>query len=782
MTVGLAPLVTLAFRRDKIRIVMITTACLITFLGAALYFPLRLPDNDESAISFYHEQSGVTLKGLVSSAPEPNGQQTQLHFTAQEIKIDNQWQDISGTALVYVPSYSEYRYGDSLLLSGRLQTPPRFDDFNYRDYLAHQGISTIIFYPDIEILSHDQGSRILGWIYGLRSQLGQTLAEVLPEPQASLAQGISLGLRGNIPAELKQNFSRTGTAHILAISGLHLSIIAGIFLVIGLWLFGRRRYLYIWLALSAIWFYTLITGLHAPVVRGAIMASIFLIAELLGRQRSAITALAFAAALMVTIEPQILWTASFQMSFLAMIGLTLIFPKLQTMGRGAIKASLGDSNRFSAIACLLSDSLSVSMAAILTTWPLTAYYFGIIAFTGPLVNLLALPSLPGIIITSALTGGLGIIAPVLAQATGWLAWLFISYLLLVVNAFSAWPGSALEAGAGSTLLVWSYYPALAVIILLLNRRKHFTGVITRATGIMKTTITRVNAHLAAKWAVPPLIIITVLLSLAAVTMPDKKLHISILDVGQGESILIQTPSHQDILIDGGPDPQSVILELGRKMPFWDRTIDMVILTHPHADHVTGLVEVLKRYRVEQVLYPDTADDSPAYYAWLKLVEEKGIKSTFARAGQHMELGEGAYLGVLNPDGIQTGQKTPSPDDNGVVLELAMGDINFLLTADISEQVELALMSRRAIPPITVLKVAHHGSETATSPEFLAAANPQLAVISSGAANRFGHPSPKVIDRLGSLIGLDSIYRTDRDGTIEFITDGKRLWVKVANDS
>ncbi|MFH0942539.1 MAG: ComEC/Rec2 family competence protein [Chloroflexota bacterium] len=574
--IGLAPLAVLIFRRGNTRAVILSTICLITFLGAALYFPLRLPATDKSTISFYHEQAGTTLKGLVSSQPETGGQQTQLRFTAQEIKIADRWQEISGTALVYVPAYSEYRYGDRLLLSGQPQTPPRFDDFDYRDYLAHQGISTIIFYPRIEILSRDQGSRILGWVYGLRSNLGQALARALPEPQASLAQGITLGLRGNIPPELNQNFSRTGTTHVLAISGLNLSIIAGIFLSLGLWLFGRRHYFYVWLALGSIWGYALITGLEAPVVRGAIMASLFLVGEMLGRQRSAITALALAAALMVALDPQVLWTVSFQMSFLAMAGLMAVFPRLQALGRKAVKARLGDSGRVVSGANFLSDSFSVSLAAILTTWPLTAYYFGIIAFTGLLANLLALPALPGIIVTGALTSVIGLIAPVAAQATGWLAWLFLSYLVLVVNAFAAWPGSALQAGAGSALLVWGYYPVLAALLWLSSRRS-LTGAITRACVSLKTAISGVNIRVA-KWAVPPLLVAAILLSLAAATMPDKKLRISVLDVGQGEAILVQTPARQDILIDGGPDPQAVIRELGRKMPFWDRTIDLSMVT------------------------------------------------------------------------------------------------------------------------------------------------------------------------------------------------------------
>ncbi|GAH86578.1 unnamed protein product, partial [marine sediment metagenome] len=214
---------------------------------------------------------------------------------------------------------------------------------------------------------------------------------------------------------IKANLSHTGTAHLLAISGLHLGIVAGILLAIGIWLFGRRHYTYIWLALGIIWLYALLTGMHPPVVRGAIMASLFLTAELLGRQRSAITSLAFAAAIMIGITPQILWTASFQLSFLAMTGLIFLTPPLMALGRKAVNAILGEDGTAVSIAKVITDSFSITLGAIIAVWPVIAYYFGIISFVGPLATFLALPVLPGIIITGALAGGLGLIALPVAQ-------------------------------------------------------------------------------------------------------------------------------------------------------------------------------------------------------------------------------------------------------------------------------------------------------------------------------------------------------------------------------
>jgi len=202
------------------------------------------------------------------------------------------------------------------------------------------------------------------------------------------------------------------------------------------------------------------------------------------------------------------------------------------------------------------------------------------------------------------------------------------------------------------------------------------------------------------------------------------------------------------------------------------------LTHPSADHVTGLVEVLQRYKVKEVLYPDLDFKSDIYDEWLRLLKEKNIKCTIAQAGQQIDLGEGVIIEVLNPPEILLTDTSSDIDNNGMVLRLSIGEVSFLLTADIRQEAEFELINRRADLQSTVLKVAHHGSDTSTCQEFLAVVNPQLAVISVGADNRFGHPTPEVMDRLGEKLGSENIYRTDEHGTIEFITDGKRLWVRV----
>ncbi|MEK7353805.1 MAG: DNA internalization-related competence protein ComEC/Rec2 [Chloroflexota bacterium] len=612
------------------------------------------------------------------------------------------------------------------------------------------------------------------WIDRLRNSLAQIFAEVLPEPQASLAQGIILGIRDNIPPSVQTDFAHTGTAHILAISGQNLSIVAGILVSFGIWLFGRRRYFYVWLALAVIWLYSLLTGMQPPVVRGAIMASLFLIADLLGRQHSAFTALAFAAALMVSVSPRVLWEASFQMSFMAMVGLIFVFPLFQSLGRKLVVARLGESGIAASAANFVVDSFSVSLGAIMAVWPLIAHYFGIISWIAPVATLIAVPALPGIIVIGAFTGVIGLAALPIAQVIGWVAWLFLSYMLLVVKAFTIVP--FIKGVQIDTTLIWVYYSVLALIIWLANNRNSMTKVGEWLKSAIEKS-SNLIFRLPMKWVVPSLAVVAILVWITVATLPDDNLHTSFLNVGQGDATLFQRGSQQ-VLVDGGPSPEALTLALGQEMPFWDRTIDLLILTHPHADHITGLLEALNRYRVKQVLYADLDDKSPLYAEWLKLIKEKNIDYTLARAGQRITLGSGVVIEVLNPPTPFLTSTDSDIDNNGVVVRLEMGEVSFLITGDIMWEGESELVTRRADLASTVLKVAHHGSKTSTADGFLGVVNPRLAVISVGKDNPFGHPTKEVMDRLKEKLGQVNIYRTDESGTIDLITDGEKLWVRV----
>ncbi len=781
---GLVPFPLLILKKHR-KQVMLAGFCVISFFSASVCAQNCLPDNSAEYINFFNDSGTVTVTGTISDDPDVRDSNTRLLFEAAYIEINAEQVEVKGNILVFVSRYPEYSYGDMIRITGELKTPPVFDDFDYASYLSHENIYSTMLYPQIELIADGQGNTLLKRIYTLRTELSQSLARVLPEPQAALAQGMLLGIRSNIPDELQQAFSITGTTHILAISGLNIGIVAGIMLSLGLLLFGRRHYFYIWLALGVIWIYAVLTGLEAPVVRSAIMASIFLAAELTGRQRNAITALLFAAAIMIACDPQVIYSASFQMSFMAMCGLIFILPPLQNLAKrltGRIPDRYPSIYKIAKFTC---DSLAVTLAALAGVLPLTAYYFGIVSAVSAPATLLVLPVLAGIIILGSLTAAAGLFFLPLAQVLGWLLWLILSYMLDVVEGFASLSIAYIETGSFSAIYLWIYYIVLAILVWAGSKYKILkrTGKEDGEDSLSNTSKsggtknTRQSIFLRRSFKlILSLILITGILSFSAIhSAPDDNLHVSFLDIGQGDAILIQKGNTQ-VLVDGGPGSQAVNLALSEKMPFWDRTIELVILTHPHDDHLTGLVEVLKRYEVKQILTTETASALPVYDEWQRLIDEKIISYTIAQSGQQIAV-NGIIIDVLNPQKTYFEGTGTDIDNNSIVLNVAFGEISFLLTGDMGKYAELELIKDRLIPQSTLLKVGHHGSNSSTSTEFLNVCRPQIAVISVGEDNEYGHPDIEVMDRLTEIVGNINIYRTDRNGTLEFITDGSRLWLK-----
>jgi competence protein ComEC len=767
LALSLLPLPFIFASRQHKKLLITAALMILALLGGIVRYQAAIPVVDENYIQFYNDKTAVELKGTVSQAPDVRDKSTHLYLSGIELKTADGWQKLKGTVLIFVPRFPVYNYGDELLVKGKLETPQPIDNFNYPGYLSNQGIYSTMLSPQTYLIGTGKGFRPLARVYALRNRLSQAMSATIPEPQASLAQGMILGIRGNITPELQNAFIQSGTMHILVISGSQFNIVAGILVATGIWLFGKRRFFYIWLALAAIWIYALLTGMSPPVIRSAVMVSIFLFADLLGRQKSAMTAIGFAAALMIAITPKILADASFQLTFMSTLGMVVVAPRLQNWGKNIIADKLGEEGGFVKTADWVADSLFVTLGVTIAIWPLLVYYFGIFSVVSPLASLLVLPALPYLLGSGTLAAVLGIFLLPVGQIVGWLAWLAAFYMLVIINGFAKLTFSAINVGTINPAWIWAYFAALAAILWLIPNRKTVGAFFSRTAS----TLDKVPK----KWAVPSLLVVAILTSTAAYAMPDNRLHVSFLDVGQGDAILIQTPNHQDILVDGGPSAQAISAQLSKLLPFWDRTIELVVLTHPHEDHLTGLLEVLQRYKVKQVFYLDTTYTLPDEQEWLNLIQQKHIKATMATAGQEIDLGtKDTTLEVVNP----TPGSTVPAMDNGIVLKLSDEKISFLLTSDISADAEHDLITQRADVSCTVLKVAHHGSNDSSTAAFLAVADPKLAVISVGADNTFGHPGADTLQRLADVVGADNIYRTDKNGTVECITDGTRLWVKM----
>lgn len=257
---------------------------------------------------------------------------------------------------------------------------------------------------------------------------------------------------------------------------------------------------------------------------------------------------------------------------------------------------------------------------------------------------------------------------------------------------------------------------------------------------------------------------------------DKNLEVIFLDIGQGDSILINTPQGKNILIDGGPD-NTVIQKLGKYLPFYDKDIDIMILTHPHDDHVTGLIEVLRRYKVKEIYYTGVVHTSPSYLHWLEEIKKEGVILNLVSHPFDLDLEENLTFKFLFPTESFLDKRVDNLNNTSIINQLIYKNKTFLFTGDAEIELEEELINGNFDLESDVLKVCHHGSKTSSSREFLEAVQPKIAIISVGENNKFNHPSYRTIKNLEKSGA--AIYRTDRDGDIIIKSDGEGIRI-IAN--
>ena len=449
------------------------------------------------------------------------------------------------------------------------------------------------------MLEEGEAPGSFGRCTGSGGKLSGGIDEALPEPQASLGGPFCWGCRGRLPTDVRDEFRSTGTSHLLAISGLHVGIVLALSAAAGAWLMGRRRQVYLLLPLVAIWLYTLLSGLAPSVERAAVMGSIYLLAMALGRPRSILPALALAGGVMAGVDPQVLKQVSFQLSFTAMAGIALLSSTEPPLWRRLPGISVEGPGPWRGLLRGLALAVVVSVAATVATLPLIAFNFQRIPTLGVPTTILALPAMPALLVATAMAAVAGLVHPQAGQVLGWVAWVPLEYLIRLASLASKVPGSTLSVPAFSGVLVWAYYGVLAVLLLLPGGPRGLWRWLVRLVAEGRDRAGRAGSA-GPGLAVPigamvPMVGLAVLgavLWWQVVGGTDGRLHVHFLDVGQGDSVLIVTPEGRQVLVDGGPGADAAARAVGDRTAFWDRDLDMVVLTHPNEDHFRGLVEVV----------------------------------------------------------------------------------------------------------------------------------------------------------------------------------------------
>jgi competence protein ComEC len=728
----------------------------------------------------------LQLAGVVVDDPRPRGTTQQVVLEQVVAALPGGTSHaVSGKLLATLPRALPLAVGRRVATMARVEAPAAFDDFDYPPYLARQGISGLVRAREARIIEAPGRVGPAEIAAALRAWLLGGLNEMVPEPEAALGAGILLGVRASIAPEVSTAFAIAGLTHVVAISGWNIAIVAAIVASLARPLEERHggRWLASATAAAAVGGYVLLTGASPSVVRAALMAGALMVARLGGSRAHAASALGLAAGLMLVAAPAVLWDVGFQLSALATGGLILFGAPIEA--------------RLAGWPAWLREPVALTLAAQLTTLPVVVGNFGRLSLIAPVANVLVVPLVPLVMAVCAITAPLGALAQTLGVnlvddalrwSMGGTAWLLLRAMIVIGQAAAAVPGAALPIGApGWLALAW--YPALAVAWARYARRRSEpeateTGAallplkpaarrsgLTERLGSLLRAVARPLVGLSALGAL--------LLALTVATLPDGRLHVVALDIGQGDAILVTAPSGATMLIDGGPDPDLLLRRLGERMPWWQRQIDVMILTHPHEDHVAGLVAALERYRVRLILDAGRAYQNPTYPRFGELARnEPGGRLVAARAGQRIGLDPATTLTLLYPTAADVAGPLPAGDINNasVVGLLRFGGFRGLLTGDAEAPVEEMLAERGLLGPVDLLKVGHHGSNSSSSPPLLDATRPGAALISVGVGNDYGHPHQVTLDHLRAIPGL-RLHRTDLEGSIEVVSDGLRYQVR-----
>ena len=712
------------------------------------------PRIDAGHVAFYNGAAEIVLTGDVAAEPTVADTRRRLRVAAREVTIDGRTQPVSGLVLVELPRYPAIGYGAPLSLSGELRPPDAVNSADYAAYLARQGIHSVMSYPVVTVLSETGGSGLRRALLAVRERGRAAIRASLPEPQAALLTGILLGDDSGLPRALQDAFQTTGMTHIIAISGFNIALIIALLDRLAAPLLPRRTGAVVIAVFIAL--YALLVGASASVVRAAVMGISYLVGlRLMGRPTLALAGLFSAAFLMTLWNPLTLWDVGFQLSLAATLGLLLYAGRWSRWLRGG--AATLPQQTYS----LVHDLLVPTFAAQALALPIILFHFGRLSLASLPANLLVLPAQPAVMLTGGLTLLAGLVLPAAGRLVGLSAWLFLTYTIGVIETLARVPGASvpLRLPVGGLLAVYAVIAAVTIAATIGQPRRRATAERLRANP-------RRNAALVG------LAVVVLLAGAWWLQRPDGRLHVAFLDVGQGDATLIQSPDGRQVLIDGGRYPSVVLERLGEQMPFWDHSLDLVIATHPDDDHAAGLVSVVERYDVAGLLTNGVAADDAGYAALLAAAEAGGAPVLVAQPGQRIDLGDGVSLDILSAGG----DAGIADNDASVVARLTYGELSVLLTGDAGGAAEAALLAGGQLTPTVVLKAGHHGANTSSGEAFLAAVRPQVVVISVGANNSYGHPAAAMLAR-AAAVGA-TVLRTDEVGTIELVSDGRRMWWAV----
>ncbi len=728
-------------------IIAVIFAALLRYELATQVFPAN------HIIHFLDSNKEKKVIGRVVGFPHHKSNRTEVEVEIKELLSSNYRNSTRGKVLVrfwrlnLMPDY-----GDQLQIIGEILEPRgerNPGEFNYKKFLAANGIYGIINISKAEniTIQPSRQKSILHFIYVIKKKFYRSLNELYQGKAQSIIKALLLGERGEISPELNHAFARCGVIHALAISGLHIGYIAIIFFV----LFSLLRFNYmarIIAVLISVFFYDLLIGFEPPIVRASLMLAIFLLGRLFQRPTDILNVISTAAIIILLINPAELFQASFQLSFAAILSIVYLYGRLKIMFDNLpffakfTRSKLGE---------YIGTLFIVSLAAQLGTLPITAYYFGRIPLAAFMLNLLVIP-LVGIII--ALGFAILIFSLVSMPIAGLYAttnMLCLDFLIRVIERIGQHRFSALEISQVGLIFLFFYY---LMVWIGLNLDK----------------------ELYRKALAYTIVIGAIVLLWKPIASSQRWMQVIFFDIGQGDAALVTFPQGKNILIDAGPKLENFDAGKFFILPFLKREgihrLDNVVLSHSDNDHIGGMASIFRNIKVARVYDNGLYQQSAICSTYQLVIDSLQIQHEIIQAGDRLEGLKDGGVYVLHPGKAFRDQFKDDINNCSVVVKIVYGNRSFLFPGDIENLAESVLLKYRELLQSDVLKIAHHGSNSSSTLEWLKLVKPKFAVISAGRNNRYNFPDSLVLNRLNQL--RITTIRTDLNGAVIFRTDGNQL--------
>ena len=803
-----AAMVTCILRRSGSRVLPYLLFLGLGYVSIHPWIAPRFPDHHVIHLADgprYH------IAGHVYSRPRQQVHRTRFVLQVQHISDGRTKRPATGMLRVTIAGeHLKVQRGDRIELQSRIRSIRNFNNpggFDYRRYMAFQKVWGTAYSSaeKLHVLQRRAAAGPAVILDEVRSRVDALIDQSRPGPQRDVLRALILGDRSRIPPDLREAFHRTGIGHLLAISGLHIGIVAGAAFSVLVILLSRIEILlwHAWVRKAAAigafipaLAYALLAGMSPSTQRALAMVGMFLLTFLLQREQDSVNTLAVAALLILLFDPTALYSISFQLSFTAVFFIIVGLSRLQRPPTAAgSSTALG-----SRLGRKLAGFCIVTLAATIGTLPLIMAYFQQVSLIGLISNLVFVPLVGfGVVPLGLLSVFIsGIFPPAAAwgmQAAGSL----LAWAVDGIELFADLPFAAVNTFVPSVFEIGCYYLLLAAVLILLRQTRGADnqsttgpagGEAAAAGNGARRGIRSLWPRRRSRWAVA-LLLLAVAGGLADTAywfhqrFLRSDLRVTVIDVGQGSAALLELPNGSCMLADGGGFADNAIFDVGQRVlaPLLRRkkilTVETLILTHPNSDHLNGLIYIADRFGVQQIWTNGEQRKTLGYRQLQQVLQRRGIRQIPYSQLPRSQVVAGTRLEVLYPpiDFLARKEKERWRDTNANSLAFAVGvgAVRFLFTGDITARAEKELVSLAGNRVNTAVLVApHHGSRTSSSKALIEAVAPDFVVVSCGWQNRFGFPHPEVLRRYRKQQA--QVYRTDLNGAVELATDGRQLQI------